>query len=74
MSEINGKDRLEKLYKLNKEKIENIKILLDSIDKIELNIKYKIELHQKYITDLNKNYKQSINLYHTICKNLIKLN
>lgn len=71
MENINYRDDLEKLYNLNKQKIYKLKSSLVLLDKIELNIEQKISRHLKYIEELEQNFKESINSYHTICKNLI---
>lgn len=70
MEEINHRSNLENLYETNKNKFRDLQSLLESLDKIEYNIEKKLENHQKYIEILNKNFKQSIDSYHTICKNL----
>ena len=67
---INYHNNLENLHKVNKNKLEKLKLLLQSLDKIEANIKRKIDIRQKYVETLKKTFKQSVNSYHTICKNL----
>lgn len=70
MAEINHRSNLENLYGTNKNKVLELQLLLESLDKIEYNIERKMENHQRYIEVLKNNFKQSIDSFHAICKNL----
>lgn len=69
MEEVNHRKNLENIYNANKDKVRNLRMLIESIDKVEETISHKIYRHQKYIENLKITFKQSIDSYHTICKN-----
>lgn len=74
MEEKNHRDNLGNLYNSNKYKLQKLKQMLGSLDKIELSIEKKIEMHRKYVDGLQRNFKQLIDSYHNICKNLVPIN
>ena len=68
---LDHRNNLNKLYSTNKDKVYKLKLLLESLDKIETNIERKIRIHQEYIASLQKSLKQSVDSYHSICENLL---
>ena len=69
--EMNHQEILEKQYNHNMNWIREIVTLLESLDPIESNIEKKLEIHKKYVETLQTTLKESMDSYHSICKNLI---
>jgi hypothetical protein len=71
MGSISQRANLENMNRINRKRVQNLKGLLESLDKIELSIEYKIGSHYQYLEFLTRSFRESIDTYHTICKNLV---
>ena len=61
-------NKLNKINESNKLKLDHIRNLIHSLEKIELHLESKIQSHKLYIEQLQTSFKQTLEYHHETCK------